>query len=259
MDLIGGGRGAAIALAAIFLFFIATPVGLGLTQLIFLPLPAARPGKGKPYEPSRAAVLFVAFLFYRWIGLAVVAAYFVWWYMSEARKKALGPPREPPLVQPSPPVSEEPTPRNFSLSDLLAMVLAIACSPLAAALYWGGDLDRNALPVFIMAALIFPVLYFRGMARVNANRVPMGRVRSLFLFFYPYAIFSAMYLCYALILIGGLGLLFSDRPGKPFATPEQLIRLGAAFVTTAAGCTLALAAKAQARAQEPASAASTRE
>lgn len=253
MDLIGGGggRGWAIALAAIFLFFIAIPVGLGLTQLIFLPLPADLPGKGKSYEPSRVAVLFVAFLFYGWMGLAAVAAYFVWWYVTEARKKALNPrPALPPAQPALPPASEEPVaPRNFSLGDLLAMVLAITCSPLAAALYWGGDLDRSALPVFIMSALIFPVLYFRGLSRVNGNRVPMGRVRSFFLFLYPYAIFGAMYLSFTLIVVGGLALLFPRPPSKPFLTAAQLLRLGAAFTTAAGGLALALSARAQARDQ----------
>ena len=81
---------------------------------------------------------------------------------------------------------------NYALSDLVAMVFAIAFLPISASALCGFDLGMPDGRTFVLTVFALAVLYLRGLPRLNSNSVPVGSVRAAFLFVYPSMVLACL-------------------------------------------------------------------
>ena len=196
MDLIGIGG---VGLIILFFGIMTLPLTVLFLQWYFSPLPAIGKKSGDWVLISLMALLCAGH-----IGLILILIVYLIHLVQERLKKN----RDAKAVGQALPEERRAPFFRFALSDLLAMVLAIGFSPLAAAWFLSIGFNRGSLvTLFITAALILPILYTRGLSRVNTSSVPFGTERSLFLFLYPYLIFCGFYVGVVMALFLSMALL----------------------------------------------------
>lgn len=238
MDLIGlGGRGFFIAL----FWLVGVGIGVAALQLVFLPLRVPREGR---FSGCLSGFLFLL-LFFGWIGLAILVAYLLlyplyrWARKAEATNIEQGP-------QPASDRKHSTTLNKFSLSDLITIVLAMAVSPLAACLFYGFDPEGNLASIYVVSAIIFPLLYLKGLRRLNHHEVSAGWTRSAFLFSYPFVVYCCLFFFARLVILAGFILFEGKNSISSKALEHMMLQMLIAAVVVFAGFVLAWHVKEQA-------------
>jgi len=89
---------------------------------------------------------------------------------------------------------------RIRLEELMVMVFSMALFPMIGGAITGSSGNDYMAFLFVLALLIFPLCFASAYYRLEAHRVPPGRIRMLFLFVYPYA-YGSIHLLTAFLLI----------------------------------------------------------
>ncbi|HYG77606.1 MAG TPA: hypothetical protein VEK08_21555 [Planctomycetota bacterium] len=95
---------------------------------------------------------------------------------------------------------------RMRLEEMLVMVFSVGAFPMICNALLGLKLNQSQSQqfltfMFIVGLMVFPLCFISAYHRLEANHVPHGRTRMLFLLVYPYVLWSVPLILFGLLLI----------------------------------------------------------